>query len=108
MCCLRDGDPLSGPDQGPVLAEIARHSGDIPEANGAQAYWNRAQRAVYVNDRKFVPDSTGQTSVYDVSEAPNIQTRIDDAHAETGDVERYFSVPIVRRTRSRANGVSRS
>jgi choline-sulfatase len=88
---LRTGEPLDDLARDTVAAEIAGFGGDEPESH--VDWWDRAQRAVYRGDRKYVHAQDGSREVFDVSGEPCWQERVDEPFDDEL-FETHFDEPL--------------
>ncbi|ELY67469.1 sulfatase-like hydrolase/transferase [Natrinema versiforme] len=70
-------------------AEIVGSGSGIPEG-GDESYWDRGQRVVYEDDRKYYRDQLGTEAVYDVSGPPSKQVERPDETVPNGLFESAF------------------
>ncbi|WP_222917933.1 sulfatase-like hydrolase/transferase [Natrinema sp. SYSU A 869] len=70
-------------------AEIVGSGSGIPEG-GDESYWDRGQRVVYRDDRKYYRDQLGTEAVYDVSGPPSKQVERPDETVPDGLFESTF------------------
>ncbi|ADB61846.1 sulfatase [Haloterrigena turkmenica DSM 5511] len=70
-------------------AEIVGSGSGIPEG-GDESYWDRGQRVVYEDDRKYYRDQLGDEAVYDVSGPPSKQVELPDETVPDGLFESAF------------------
>ncbi|MDS0475774.1 sulfatase-like hydrolase/transferase [Natrinema sp. 1APR25-10V2] len=70
-------------------AEIVGSGSGIPEG-GDESYWDRSQRVVYEDERKYYRDRLGTEAVYDVSGPPSKQVELPDETVPNGLFESVF------------------
>lgn len=88
---IRTDEPVTVDTEQPVVAEIAGHSDDLLTEDAGYlltedaGYLDRARRAIYNGEMKSAVDETGETTVYDVSGAPNTQTELHEPDTVPAD-----------------------
>ncbi|WP_226480118.1 sulfatase-like hydrolase/transferase [Natrinema amylolyticum] len=70
-------------------AEIVGSGSGIPEGED-ESYWDRGQRVVYEDERKYYRDQLGTEAVYDVSGPPSKQVELPDETVPDGLFESAF------------------
>ncbi|WP_227356234.1 sulfatase-like hydrolase/transferase [Haladaptatus salinisoli] len=87
---LREEASMEAYTRSTIPAEIAGCGSKIPDETSD--YWDRAQRAVYRDGRKYVCDEYGETNVYDVVGDPSIQYPLSDENVPDDLFDEVFDV----------------
>lgn len=89
---LSVGDSVSDVTRETPAAEIAGSGSSLPDTD--QSYWDRAQRAIYQNGRKYIQDNLGESIVYDVTGPTSTQEELPNVTAPNALFERVFDDTI--------------
>lgn len=86
---LTNEEKLSSFSRETAIAEIVGSGSGFP-SNGDQDYWDRSQRVVYKDSRKYYCDELGNEAVYDISGEPSKQRLLADTDVPDGLFEAHF------------------
>lgn len=89
ISALREETDLGQFERETARAEIVGSGSGFPD-EGDEDYWNRSQRVVYRDDRKYYRDERGDEAVYDVSGDPSTQRLLPDEEVTQALFDEHF------------------
>lgn len=95
LTAIREKEPLKQFNRESAYAEIIGSGSGLPD-DGNNEYWDRGQRVIYQDGRKYYTDELGNEAVYDVSGAPSIQRRLSEVEVPEGLFDKYFGPWVVQ------------